>query len=70
MFHNFSNKIDADALNSMLTVNPLLKNKIELGRPVVSIETAILTHGLPFEYGKRFVRNVFSFSKIKFTKSQ
>ena len=63
MFHNFSNKIDADALNSMLTVNPLLKNKIELGHPVFSIETAILTHGLPFEYGKLFVRNVFSLCK-------
>jgi len=63
MFHNFSNKIDTDALNSMLTVNPLLKNKIELGCPVFSIETAILTHGLPFEYGKRFVRNVFNLCK-------
>ena len=63
MFHNFSNKIDADVLSSMLKINPLLRKNIDLGRPVISIETAILTHGMPFEYGKRFVRDTFRLCK-------
>ena len=50
-------------MNTLLKINPLVRKNIKAGCPVVSIETAILTHGMPFEHGKRFVRDSFRLCK-------
>jgi len=50
-------------LNTILKINPLVRKNIETGCPVLSIETAILTHGMPFEFGKQFVRDSFQICK-------
>ncbi len=59
MFYNFSNKIDVEFLNSKLKTGYSLTDKFDSGYPVVAIETAILTHGMPFEYGMNFIKSVF-----------
>ena len=50
-------------MNSKLKIGYSLKDKIASGCPVVAIETAILTHGMPVEYGIKFVRSVFRVCK-------
>ena len=50
-------------MNTILKINPLVRKNIKTGCPVLSIETAILTHGMPFEFGKQFVRDSFQICK-------
>jgi pseudouridine-5'-phosphate glycosidase len=50
-------------LSTILKISPLIEKNIKTGRPVISIETAILTHGMPIEGGKRLVRDTFRLCK-------
>ena len=60
IFHNFSNKFELEILSSQLKIDVSLRNKINSGQPVVAIETAILTHGMPIEPGNQFVKLAFN----------
>jgi pseudouridine-5'-phosphate glycosidase len=59
IFSNFSYVFDKENLRSALLIKHSLKKKIDSGLPVVSIETAILTHGMPLESGKIFIHSAF-----------
>ena len=63
IFHNFSNKFELEILSSKLKIDVSLRNKINSGQPVVAIETAILTHGMPIEPGNQFVKLAFNACK-------
>ena len=63
IFHNFSNKFELEILSSQLKIDVSLRNKINSGQPVVAIETAILTHGMPIEPGNQFVKLAFNACK-------
>jgi len=46
-------------MKTPLIIKRSLKKKMDSSLPVVSIETAILTHGMPLESGKSFIRSAF-----------
>ena len=47
-------------MNHALEIDPLIKKKIGAGHPVVAVESAILTHGLPPVHAEDLVKKMFT----------
>ena len=47
-------------MNHALKIDPLIKKKIDSGEPVVAVESAILTHGLPSVQAESLVKKIFN----------